>query len=149
MFGGLPLSWVSHTSVEDFAQDEWPIIARTSGGEESVVVRSAHHIGHFQMLELCSVLYVEGDEFGLQASGFTRAAAKAEAGIWISVQASMPSQAAAYQELSDPVTVSSITAGLRLTGPLSEPHRARSTASLWSACKEPRLRDQGRPSLCT
>jgi hypothetical protein len=94
--------------------------AGKADGEETVVLRSALHLGHFQLRLTGSVLYVEGDDFGLQAADFSDAAARSEAGKWISLRSSVPSQATVYRGLSHALTVESMISGLGMTGPLAE-----------------------------
>jgi hypothetical protein len=94
--------------------------AGKADGEETAVLRSVRHLGHLQLRLTNSVLYLEGDDFGLQAADFTDTARRSEAGKWISLRPSVPSQTTLYRGLSHALTVESMISGLGMTGPLAQ-----------------------------
>jgi hypothetical protein len=96
-------------------------MARTYGDQSNTFLNAAHHEGQSETVLSGSVLYIEGNYYGLrQEFGFSAEAARDEAGKWISVSHSIPAQVVDYNIWNPGITVDTIISTLEMTGHVTE-----------------------------
>jgi hypothetical protein len=96
-------------------------MARTYGDQTTTLLSAAHHLANSQTVLRGSVLYIEGNYYGLQqAFGFSAKAARSEAGKWISVSRSIPAQVVGFDLWNPGITVGTITSTMEMTGHVTE-----------------------------
>jgi hypothetical protein len=114
------VDWTSHQHAGAYTATVVTEAGRRDGLQTITIGKGAQS-GRVSAVLIGPKAYVHGDDFGLQANlGFTALAADVEAGRWLVVGSSSPSDQAAYGAVAGGMTVPSVVSQLiNLTGSLS------------------------------